>query len=378
MTALRSVLVPPADLLVALNLAVGISRGAACRLAAHYEAWCGTPQIERPLGVPATALRAARALRATARAVACRERETAASHGAALVSLADEGFPRALRSIDLPPPALYVRGRWTDAPCVAIVGSRRASRYGLSTARWLARELAAAGFTIVSGFAVGVDAAAHRGALSCAGGRTVAVLGCGIDVDYPRGHGALGRDIAAGGALISEFPFGCTPAAWHFPVRNRLIAALAEACIVVEAAPRSGSLTTARLALEQGREVLAVPGRVSDELALGPNQLIADGARPLLDPRDVLDAIAPHSPRPADLGLDEPAGLDDAARTLWRAAVDSPAVAETLAARCGLTADAALSALLSMELAGHLRRAPDGVYRPCGVSSGLRGAKSGW
>jgi len=185
------------------------------------------------------------------------------------------------------PACLYARGSLSDGVAVAIVGSRRASRYGREIATWLAGELARRGLTVVSGFAVGVDAAAHRGALA-AGGPTVAVLGCGLDVDYPRGHFELGRRIVHGeggggaepgprGAVITEFPCGVEPKAWHFPVRNRLIAALSLGTVVVRAAERSGSLITARRALDLGREVLAVPGAIFDRLSAGPHRLLRDG-----------------------------------------------------------------------------------------------------
>jgi DNA processing protein len=212
--------------------------------------------------------------------------------------------------------------------------------------------------TVVSGFAVGVDAAAHAGALER--GATVAVLGCGHDVDYPAGHRELGARIARSGARVSEFPPGTSPSPWQFPVRNRLIAALGRACVVVEAAPRSGSLVTARLALELGREVLAVPGRVVDELALGVNALLADGARPVLDPRDVLEAIGMRAP--AAQPAPEPRGLAADPLALWRAALAEPAACERLAERAGLPVARALVAALELELTGLVRRRPDGAY----------------
>jgi DNA processing protein len=340
------------DWWIALNASSALPRGAGCRLAAG-----GGERL------PAAVEAAAFALRASASEVARRERARAEALGATIVTVSDRGYPQAFRMLDLPPPAIYVQGELPDAPAVALVGARRATRYGLDAAEWFARELAAAGVTVVSGAAVGVDEAAHRGALAAPGGRTVAVLGCGLDVDYPRGQRALGRRIAAAGARLTEFPPGRTPLPWQFPVRNRLIAALAQACVVVEAAPRSGSLVTARLALELGREVLAVPGRIDDETAAGTNSLIADGARPALDPRDVLEAIGLDAGRAAPTGaVAEPAGLDDAERALWRAAREAPGAAEALAARAALAIDRALVALLSLELAGHLRRGVDGVY----------------
>ncbi|HEX9799527.1 MAG TPA: DNA-processing protein DprA [Thermoanaerobaculia bacterium] len=354
------------QVLIALGASSALPRGAACRLAAELERWIGaSPDAgeARRMGVPASALADAIALRAEAPALAARETERAARIGAEILTLAESEIADRFRMLELPPPAIYVQGTLPDGPAVALVGARRASRYGLEVAEWLGRELAAAGVAVVSGFAVGVDAAAHRGALAAPGGRTVAVLGCGLDLDYPRGHRALGRQIAARGARLSEFPCGRAPLPWQFPVRNRLIAALAEACVVVEAAPRSGSLVTARLALELGREVLAVPGRVDDELALGTNRLIADGARPALDPGDVLEALGRAAPvAPAPLPAAEPAGLDESERALWRAAGAAPGVAEALAARCEMAVERALVALLALELAGHLVRRLDGSY----------------
>jgi DNA processing protein len=353
------------ELLIALGASSALPRGAACRLAADLDGWLGTAPsaaAARRLGLPASALAAATALRPGAAALAAAEEARAARLGAEIRTLAESEIADRFRMLDLPPPAIYVQGALPDGPAVALVGARRASRYGLEVAEWLARELAAAGVIVVSGFAVGVDTAAHKGALAAPGGRTVAVLGCGLDVDYPRGHRALGRRIAARGARLSEYPCDRSPLPWQFPVRNRLIAALAEACVVVEAAPRSGSLVTARLALELGREVLAVPGRVDDELALGTNRLIADGARPALDATDVLEALGRAAPAPPPAPAAEPGGLDDLESALWRAARDAPAAAEELAARCALAVERALVALLALELAGHLRRRADGAY----------------
>lgn len=356
------------DLLIALNASSALPRGAACRLAARFASWFALPRAAldpRELGVPAAALTAACGLRERAGEIAAAELARAQEHGAAIVTLADAAAPDLIRMLDLPPPAIYVQGAIPDAPAVAVVGARRATRYGLDVAERFGHDLAAAGLTVVSGFAVGVDAAAHRGALAAPGGRTVAILGCGLDIDYPRGQRALARRIVAAGARLTEFPPGRPPLAHQFPVRNRLIAALARACVVIEAAPRSGSLVTARLALDAGREVLAVPGRIDDETALGTNQLIADGARPALDAADVLEAIGLATTRPsarrapADV---EPSGLDEVERAIWRAARETPATSEELAARCALPVDRALVALLSLELAGQLRRGADGVY----------------
>ena len=354
------------DLFIALNVATSPQRGVICRFAAGRGAGASGDDGLAALPPPARAELAA--IARDAATVARRECARAHSLGAEIVTLADDAYPEDLRMLDLPPPAIYMQGRLPKAPAVAIVGARRASPYGIEVADWFARELAAAGVVVVSGFAVGVDAAAHRGALAVEGGRTVAVLGCGVDVDYPLGHRELGARIAAAGARLSEFPIARAPVAWQFPVRNRLIAALARACVVVEAAPLSGSLVTARLALELGREVLAVPGRVTDELALGTNALLADGAIPALDPRDVLEAIGFDGSASAGdrCATAAPDGLDGVPLALWRAAREEPSSCERLAARAGVAVEKALVVALELELAGRLRRAPDGRYEALG------------
>ena len=358
-------------LLIALAGSVAVPHPSACRLGGELARWADAPSgraaasLAVELGVPRPALAAALALRRQAPAFAAQAERRAGRLGARLVARGEDGYPPQFGALELPPPAIWIAGELPDRPAVAIVGARHASRYGLEMAAWLARGTAEAGALVVSGFAVGVDAAAHRGALAADGGRTVAVLGCGLDFDYPRGHRALGERIAAAGARLSEFPPGCEPRPWQFPVRNRLIAALARAVVVVEAAPRSGSLVTARLALDLGRDLLAVPGRVTDELALGPNALLADGAAPALAPGDVAAALGlagDREPRPVPSA--EPAGLAPAARALWRAAAGGAASAEELAAAAGLAIDRALAALLELELAGHLRRSPDARYAP--------------
>lgn len=365
----------PADarrhaLYLALAASPQVGYPAACRLGAELERWCDGPDetpiepLARELGVPSGALAAALALRPSAAELAAREERLAGERGARLLTPAHPEYPPSFGDLDLPPPALWIAGELTNAPVVALVGARRASPYGTEVASWLARGVAEAGAVVVSGFAIGVDAAAHRGALDAPAGRTVAVLGCGLDADYPNGHRGLGAAIRARGALITEFPCHREPRPWQFPVRNRLIAALARAVVVVEAAPRSGSLVTARLALDLGRELLAVPGRLTDELALGPNALLADGAAPALGPRDLLAAIGldPDRAGAPPLAGAAPRGLATQALALWRAAADEPAVAEALAARAGVSIERALAVLLELELAGHLARGADGRY----------------
>lgn len=205
----------------------------------------------------------------------------------------DEQYPRFLREICDPPIVLYIRGQVPEAlerPCIAIVGSRRGSTYGLNTATRLARDLASRGITIVSGLARGIDAAAHRGALD-ANGLTVAVIGTGIDATYPREHAHLADTIAAGGLIMSEFPLGTPPLAQNFPYRNRVLSGLSLGVLVVEAAEHSGSLITARLATEQGREVFAVPGQITATNAFGPNCLIRDGAKLITGWQDVVEEL---------------------------------------------------------------------------------------
>ena len=194
----------------------------------------------------------------------------------------DGDYPRLLAAIHDPPPALFVRGCGSDdvlsQPAVAVVGARACSSYGRSVARSLGRELAAAGLVVVSGMARGIDGEVHRGALEA--GVTVAVLGCGIDRDYPAAHAELARRICEQGLIVSEYEPGVEPAPWRFPARNRIIAGLCEATVVVEARERSGALITSDFALEEGRDVLAVPGEITSALSAGTNALIRLGAVP--------------------------------------------------------------------------------------------------
>ncbi len=214
--------------------------------------------------------------------------------GGRLLFFDQEEYPRNLRFVHHPPMMLYVLGRLeaSDQNAVAIVGARFATRTGLDHARRLARDLAAAGVTVVSGLARGVDAAAHRGALA-AGGRTVGVLGCGLDVDYPPENRDLKKRLASAGAVLSEYPLGYPPDARHFPVRNRIIAGMSLGLVVVEAGDRSGALISARLALEEGREVFAVPGDPASTRSRGPQRLIDQGATAVLEAEQILDELSP-------------------------------------------------------------------------------------
>jgi DNA processing protein len=233
-----------------------------------------------------------------------------------------------------------------------VVGARRCSAYGREVAEYLGRELAGGGACVVSGMARGVDGAAHRGALA-GGGPTVAVWGAGPDRVYPREHAALAEEIAASGALVTEYPPGSPPLASHFPERNRLIAGLARVVIVVEADERSGALVTARLALDEGRDVMAVPGSVFSRLSAGPNGLLRAGAAPVLSAGDVLGV----------LGLAAPQRVEAEPEFLRHVPGGSSSTVDELAARSGLPVARLLELLLELELGGWLARDADGRYR---------------
>lgn len=213
--------------------------------------------------------------------------------GAQVVTIADADYPPLLREIYDPPIAIYVRGDLSvviNTPCLAVVGSRRCSTYGVNASQSLARALAEQGVTIISGLARGIDAAAHRGALE-AGGKTIGVIGTGLDVTYPKEHAKLTEEVMTSGAVISEFPLGTPPLAQNFPYRNRILSGLCFGVLIVEAAEQSGSLITARLAYEQGREVFAVPGNITSQTSFGPNFLIKDGAKLVQHWRDVTEEL---------------------------------------------------------------------------------------
>ena len=221
-----------------------------------------------------------------------RELERLAKTGAHLATQDDDNYPHLLRDLSDRPPLLFVQGDLACAaqPCLAIVGTRRASRYGWDAANRLAEDLAQQGITIVSGLAQGIDAAAHRGALN-AGGRTIAVVGTGIDRVYPRENSDMAEAIAAQGAIISEMPLGAPPLAKNFPQRNRLISGLSLALLVAEAPEKSGALNTAAHALEQGRDVFAIPHNIFSATGRGCNKLIQDGAKLIADADDILDEL---------------------------------------------------------------------------------------
>ncbi|HKB20756.1 MAG TPA: DNA-processing protein DprA [Gaiellaceae bacterium] len=268
-------------------------------------------------------------------------------------------FPPLLHAIHDPPPGLFVRGEarldLLRRATVAVVGARSCSPYGAQVARMLGGELAGAGLVVVSGLARGVDGEAHRGALEV-GGTTVAVLGCGIDRDYPAAHRELAARIRATGLTVSEYAPGVEPAPWRFPARNRVIAGLSAATVVVEARERSGALITADLALEEGREVFAVPGEITSALSSGTNDLLKLGASPLTASSDVLDVFGLTGPKPDSVEL------GSSAKAVLARLRDRPASADELARLTGLDAGTLASALTELELAG-CAIAGGGVYR---------------
>ncbi len=280
--------------------------------------------------------------------------------GIRFLGRSDPGFPPLLRAIHDPPPGLFLRGTAEAGllalPAVAIVGARACSAYGRQIARSVARELASAGLVVVSGLARGVDAEAHRGALD-AGGITVAVLGCGIDRDYPASNRELARQIAAGGLVVSEYAPGVEPAPWRFPARNRIVAGLCSAAVVVEARERSGALITADFALEEGREVFAVPGEITSGLSAGSNALLRLGATPLTCAQDVLESFGFVAAARVEPEVGAAAG---AVLTRIREAV---AGADELARATGLSAEELAVALTELELAGAVTE-EGGLYRP--------------
>ena len=324
---------------------------------------------ERIFAAAGTAVRAAVGDR-VARALAgfdgddqvARTLDWAAQPGNHLVTLADPTYPEALLEIADPPTLLYVKGRveLLNARALAIVGARNATAQGASNAEQFARELSRGGLTIVSGLALGCDAAAHAGALEGAGS-TIAVIGTGADRIYPSRNQELARRIAEQGAVVTEFPLGTPALRDNFPRRNRIISGLARGVLVVEAAARSGTLITARLAGEQGREVFAIPGSIHSPLSKGCHHLIRQGAKLVDDARDILSELQPASSAPAASSAAEPAG--DAQRAVLDAMGFDPVGIDLLSQHTGLTADTLSAMLLSLELEDRVATLPDGRFQ---------------
>ncbi|OZI31966.1 DNA protecting protein DprA [Bordetella genomosp. 10] len=391
----------PADAYVLLG-AMGLPQQVYARPAAELAQWVPGPlarQLAAP-PVPALAARIAAAL------------DWARQPDHHLLCLADAAYPRALLDVGDPPPLLYVRGdpALLARPSLAIVGARNATPDGCDNAHAFARHLAAQGWCVVSGLAAGIDAAAHEGALAAgaAGAATVAVLGTGIDVVYPLHHAALATRIAESGALVSEFPLGTPALPHHFPRRNRLVAGLARGVLVVEAASRSGSLITARLAGEYGREVFAIPGSIHSPLTRGCHALIRQGAKLVESARDIADELGggkparahgpgmdedpeenvdenahentdPHADSQTDQNTDASTheamdkGMAGAARAhalpgrpdaaLLACLGHDPVHRETLMLRSGLASAELDAALLRLELAGQVARRESGYFQ---------------
>ncbi len=365
---------------VALNMTPGIGPRAGAKLLERFgsaEAVYGATraELERLRLLPeAVDSIIARDLYGSAEA----EIERVKKLGADLLILDDGVYPSLLREIFDPPLALYVKGAWEDCleqPCVAIVGSRRCSTYGQNAALMLARDLAQRGVTIVSGFARGIDAAAHRGALE-GRGRTVAVLGTGIDEVYPRDHKKLAEEILErGGSVLTQFPLGTPPVSENFPYRNRIISGLSLGVVVIEAAENSGSLITARLAIEQNREVFAVPGNITSRNSFGTNYLIKGaGAKLVQQWQDIATELPPQIaakllPPPfgekkretslADQLSLVPATLSGNERSVFRLlSPDTPEHIDSLAERSKLTISDLTAALLALEMRELIRALP--------------------
>jgi DNA processing protein len=277
------------------------------------------------------------------------------------VAPGDAEFPPLLREIPAPPKFLHAAGRRLEpAPMVGVVGTRRPSRYGLEVGHAMAAGLAAAGVTVVSGLATGIDAAAHRGALD-AGGITIAVLGNGLDVCYPWRNAALSEEIRAHGTLLSEYPEGTRPLRHHFPTRNRIIAGMALGVVIVEGREEGGAMITARLAGEMGREVFAVPGPVHAPESAGPLALIRDGARTVTSAEDVLEDLGLPAPPTSRAGESRYELGPDEQRVLVALAAE-PIVLDAIASAAAMPASAAAAVLARLELAGLAGRHPGGRF----------------
>lgn len=301
--------------------------------------------------------------------------------GGDILVLDDGSYPNLLREIADPPITLYVRGNWQecfDQPCIGMIGSRKCSTYGINASEMLSRDLASRGVTVISGLARGIDAAAHRGAMA-GGGRTVGVLGTGIDAVYPKENTKLAEEIlGSGGALVSQFPLGTPPLSANFPFRNRIISGLSYGVVLVEATERSGSLITARLATEQDREVMAVPGNITSRTSIGTNFLIKAGAKLVQQwqdivaelPSEIAAAIMPPKPDGKDDSAKmpkqpelEPAGLNEKERKIWSLLTpDEPVHIDILVEQSGLNFGELNGVLVSLDIRDLIRVLPGKHY----------------
>jgi DNA processing protein len=358
---------------IALSFVTGVGSRTAAMLIDRF----GTPASA--LDATAQALEAAGLNRDTIEAIKSPEpREKAAGEieelariGGEALMLCDDRYPKLLRETYDPPIVIYCLGDLATAfaqPAIAIVGSRRCSTYGRNVAEKLSRELAERGVTIVSGLARGIDSAAHRGAIE-GRGLTVAVMGTGLDGVYPKENRKLAARIVEQGALVTEFPLSTPPVSQNFPFRNRVISGLAFGVMVVEGAERSGSLITARLAYEQGRDVFAVPGNITSAKSFGPNYLIKDGAKLVQTWRDVVEELPADTKAPilsAERGetrtkqvvMDEVALSDSERRVLKMLNTDEPVHIDQLISRAGLSSGELMGALLKLEMTDRIRQLP--------------------
>lgn len=288
-----------------------------------------------------------------------------------IITLNDPDYPAILRNIHDPPFLLYVKGdpKALDCAGIGVVGSRAATEYGKHVSKNLAARLAQKGLTVISGLALGIDTAAHKGALA-AGGKTVGILGCGIDVVYPRQNIRLFREVSESGAIATEYPMGTRPEGYHFPARNRIISGLSLGVAVVEAARKSGSLITAQLALDQGRDVFAVPGRVDSSKSEGAHRLLQDGAKLVLSVDDIIEELNPGLLgkyfKPAENGSDSKKkfqGLDAEANRIYSFLDVYPKSIDEIIRGTGLTAQKVSELLLTMELKGMVAALPGKQYQ---------------
>jgi DNA processing protein len=368
---------------LALNMTPGIGPRAATKLLEHFGS------AERVFGSRRRELEALRLRPETVDSILARDTFDKAAEeidrvremGADVLILDDGVYPALLKEIQDPPITLYVKGKWMeclDQPCVAMVGSRRCSTYGQNAALMLARDLAEKGVTIISGLARGIDAAAHRGALD-AGGKTVAVLGTGLDQVYPRDHKKLVEEILeSGGAIVSEFPLETPPAPQNFPYRNRVISGLSLGICVVEASEQSGSLITARLAMEQNREVFAVPGNITSKTSFGSNYLIKGAGAKLvqqwqdiaaeLPPDIAAKLLPPPQKKEKDSALVEqlqlvPNGLTVNECAVWKLlSHDEPLHIDEIAEKTELSISELTGALFGLEVRELIRALPGKCY----------------
>jgi len=294
-----------------------------------------------------------------------KQQERLERYDARVITLWDDGYPANLRTIYNPPLLLYVKGTLLpdDNRSVALVGTRTVSEYGRLAAERLAQELAARGITVISGMATGIDSHAHWGALR-AGGRTIAVFGCGIDIVYPPENASLYKAILDNGAVLSEFGMGTRPSRGNFPARNRIISGLSLGTVIVEAGKKSGALITASAALEQNREVFAVPGNITSKRSEGTNRLIRDSAAKLvLTAEDILTELKPQLKYPGSAGAEQPpVKLSDDEERVFSLVGQEPATVDEMTKQSGMPPVQLFAPLLTLELKGLIRKLPGNKY----------------